>query len=121
MNRNLITRMGTASGVVAALVATVFAVLLNAAGDQRRHSDNAFAASGRATAALVTAARLDPVSPRVRTLRAAAAKDTAMSTRERADARSSARRAVALAIGGLIGSALLIGVLTAYQIGRAHV
>ncbi|MCW2966261.1 MAG: hypothetical protein JWM71_33 [Solirubrobacteraceae bacterium] len=41
MNRNLITRMGTASGVVAALVAAVFAVLVTAVRDQRSSTDAA--------------------------------------------------------------------------------
>ena len=41
MNRNLITRMGIASGVVAALVAAVFAVLVTAVRDQRASTDRA--------------------------------------------------------------------------------
>jgi CHASE3 domain sensor protein len=51
VNRNLITRMGTASGVVAALVAAVFAVLVTAVRDQREST-----AAVRSSQQVITAA-----------------------------------------------------------------
>ncbi|MFL5844983.1 MAG: sensor histidine kinase [Solirubrobacteraceae bacterium] len=166
MNRNLITRMGTASGVVAALVATVFAVLVTAVRDQRdsteaaRRSQQLVNASsearedliavdlgrrgGLANAPDVRAAgrelrvileqRLPPLvdgnaeqAERVSNLAAApenpagrAMLNEIISTeqanveRRREEADRKAKQAIALGIGGLIGSALLIALLTTY-------
>ena len=165
-NRNLITRMGTASGVVAALVAAVFAVLVTAVRDQRASTDAAKQSQqvinaatevrqdlivldlarrgGLESAADVRVARgelrlllsrrlpdLVRGSPkqaeRVRLLAAAPADAAApqivgqiISTEEatanmrRDDADSKAKQAIALGIGGLVGSALLIALLTTY-------
>src|SRR4051794_22455015 len=60
VNRNLITRMGTASGVVAALVAAVFAVLVTAVRDQRSSTDAARKSQQVITAA--SQARQDLIS-----------------------------------------------------------
>jgi signal transduction histidine kinase len=52
VNRNLITRMGIASGVVAALVAAVFAVLVTAVRDQRASTGRARDADRISTTAI---------------------------------------------------------------------
>ena len=173
MNRNLITRMGTASGVVAALVAAVFAVLVTAVRDQRASTARARDAERISSTAVelqraitqvdlgvrghlssapdVRGARAS-VRPllirlggqvdgsqrqRVRTLdgatrrylvdpkRVSAASlqsrigeivgaelDTADA--QRGDADRKAKLAIALGIGGLVGSAALIALLTTY-------
>ena len=166
MNRNLITRMGTASGVVAALVAAVFAVLVTAVRDQRSSTDAArtsqmvinaatqvrqdlltvdLGARGHLGAAPdVVAARRDlarqlrvrlpalvaaDAAPAAEVRRLVAAPGTAARQRlvdqliateqqtadaRRRDADHKASQAIALGIGGLIGSALLIALLTTY-------
>ncbi|MCW2989730.1 MAG: hypothetical protein JWM73_324 [Solirubrobacterales bacterium] len=166
MNRNLITRMGTASGVVAALVAAVFAVLVTAVRDQRDSTEAARlsqqvvnAASearedliatdlgrrgGLSGAPDVTSARREltvilrtrlpplvedsgPQAKRVADLAAnpddpsgRALLNEIISTEQanvegrRNDADAKAKQAIALGIGGLIGSALLIALLTTY-------
>jgi signal transduction histidine kinase len=175
VNRNLITRMGTASGVVAALVAAVFAVLVTAVRDQRssteraRQSEQVSAAAVEVRLAItqldlgvrgriarapdvrlarrqlpVLLTRLDGLvstetlqRSRVHALqgevdryladpRTVAASDlegaveqVIATERTTADARRSdadrkARQAIALGIGGLIGSSLLIALLTTY-------
>src|SRR3954452_8038099 len=147
VNRNLITRMGTASGVVAALVAAVFAVLVTAVRDQRSSTDAA-----RQSQQVITAARdvefglatHTDTSAAVQRLRALVTKNPQQAQRvativaaaddvprqqliarlvateqEKADARRrdadhKASQAISLGIGGLIGSALLIALLTTY-------
>ncbi|MDX6664939.1 MAG: hypothetical protein QOG68_1145 [Solirubrobacteraceae bacterium] len=166
MNRNLITRMGTASGVVAALVAAVFLILVTAVRDQRdstdaaRRSQQVIDAATRvsadlATIDLATRGRLTD-APDVRAARAELdallrrglptlvkgnalqarrvselaantgggagkrlvdeiiATEQATADRRRRDADHKADQAIALGIGGLIGSALLIALLTTY-------
>jgi signal transduction histidine kinase len=140
--------MGTASGVVAALVAAVFAVLVTAVRDQRsstdaaRHSQQVInaatevridivAARGDIAADIARLRRLvrgDPeqerpaarlaayprgpgAAPTVQTI-IATEQDNADSRRDDADGK--AKQAIALGIGGLIGSALLIALLTTY-------
>jgi signal transduction histidine kinase len=166
VNRNLITRMGTASGVVAALVAAVFAVLVTAVRDQRdsteaaRQSQQVINAATEAREDLITvdlgrrgrlgqdpdvqAARRDleailetrlpalvadnpAQAQRVQMLAADPADlagsrvlDEVITTeqanveRRRDDADAKAKQAIALGIGGLVGSALLIALLTTY-------
>ena len=147
MNRNLITRMGTASGVVAALVAAVFAILVTAVRDQRESTEAARVSQLVITAAtdvrfaLTTGrdwnqelARLtelvahDPAqSERVARLAGASGEGTAVpiiqeliateqreADARREDADGKAKQAIALGIGGLVGSALLIALLTTY-------
>jgi signal transduction histidine kinase len=166
VNRNLITRMGTASGVVAALVAAVFAVLVTAVRDQRdsteaaRQSQQVINAATEAREDLITvdlgrrgrlgqdpdvqAARRDleaileqrlpalvadnpAQAQRVQMLAANPADlagsrvlDEVITTeqanveRRRDDADAKAKQAIALGIGGLVGSALLIALLTTY-------
>jgi signal transduction histidine kinase len=156
--------MGTASGVVAALVAAVFAVLVTAVRDQRDSSDAARQAQQVINAATqaqrdlitvdlarrgdlsdapdVAAARRDlgvvlARLPKLTTDKTQAARvrevagdpsapgaqsllNTIISTeqanadRKRDDADSKAKQAIALGIGGLVGSALLIALLTTY-------
>jgi signal transduction histidine kinase len=165
VNRNLITRMGTASGVVAALVAAVFAVLVTAVRDQRaatdraRQSEEVSAAAVEVRLALIEVdlgdrtarVRLPPLlnrldaltaqenvqRQRVQALREEANRylttptsvdakdlstaveqviDTERKTAEdrRQEADDKAQQAIALGIGGLVGSALLIALLTTY-------
>ena len=173
MNRNLITRMGTASGVVAALVAVVFAVLVTAVREQRDSTERARTSEQVRSTAVeleraitqvdlgvrgnleaapdVRAARArvpslltqlddlvgDSQPDRVRTLGdetrryladpaagAAAplldtitgviARERDTAEERRADADRKAKLAIVLGIGGLIGSALLIALLTTY-------
>jgi signal transduction histidine kinase len=140
--------MGTASGVVAALVAAVFAVLVTAVRDQRSSTDAARKAEQIINAA--TDLRLDLATGRgdinaaiarlrvlVKSDEEQAARVAALSAepegagaeqtvqeiidteqanadRRRDDADSKAKQAIALGIGGLIGSALLIALLTTY-------
>jgi len=156
--------MGTASGVVAALVAAVFAVLVTAVRDQRdstaaaRTAQTVINAATRAKQDLVTidlarrgnlenapdvqSARTDLTAmfarlpklasdktqqQRLKTLAgqpdsaqaqplldAVIATEQANADRKRNDADSKAKQAIALGIGGLIGSALLIALLTTY-------
>lgn len=165
-NRNLITRMGTASGVVAALVAAVFAILVTAVRDQRSSTDAArrsqqvinaatdvrqdlitlnLARRGQLNGAPdVAAARtqLDRLlsqrlpelvkgnnTQSARIVELAGPTDNANRRRlvdqiitteqanadsRRSDADHKAKQAIALGIGGLIGSALLIALLTTY-------
>jgi signal transduction histidine kinase len=144
VSRNLITRMGLASGVVAALVAAVFLVLVNAVQDQQDATSAARRAEQVVDAA--TRARQSPTAANVQRLgqlvredrvqservaRLAAAPDgpraqplldAIISTEQaRADnrrdlAQSKADLATALAIGGLVGSVALIALLTSYLI-----
>ena len=133
MNRNLITRMGTASGVVAALVAAVFAVMVNAVRDQRAATDAArvsqriINAASEARLAIATGRDEMPALNRLRELGrdvSPSAGETSLAEivdteqeiadRRRDDADSKADQAIALGIGGLIGSALLIALLTTY-------
>jgi len=149
VNRNLITRMGTASGVVAALVAAVFAVLVTAVRDQRESTRQARAseqvinaatevrfamATGRERERNAAVARLaglvrgdDEQTRRVaqlaagpapaqaeRTVRAIIDTEQAEADRRREEADGKAEQAIALGIGGLVGSALLIALLTTY-------
>ncbi len=188
MNRNLITRMGTATGVVAALVAAVFAVLVTAVRDQRsstsaaraseqvievaqdverslavvdlgvrgellrapdvRAARRALPASERRLAGLVrgdalqsrrvaaatseistylaavadpalgggpTGARGAPFPGRIGLeLERVVATERSAADARRRDADRNARLAIALGVGGLIGSALLIALLTTY-------
>jgi signal transduction histidine kinase len=176
VNRNLITRMATASFVVAALVAAVFAVLITAvhaqrsATDRARRSDQVGAAAAdlrRAVTAVDLGRRgrlgdapdvalaqraLPGMLARLRrlgadgdagerariaglagaaerylaapsTTRAAgverragqlAADEQATADDRRHEADRRARQAIALGIGGLVGSALLIALLTTY-------
>jgi len=147
VNRNLITRMGTASGVVAALVAAVFAILVTAVRDQRSSTDAArsaqvvinaardvelkLATHTDASAAVARLKLLVAKNPaqasRVATIAAAPtapAAETALTQvisteqqsadNKRKDADRKASQAIALGIGGLIGSALLIALLTTY-------
>ncbi len=175
MNRNLITRMGTASGVVAALVAAVFAVLVTAVRDQRtateqarhseqvssaavdvrraitfvdfgergglRHAPDVEAARARLPRLVVDLQSLVAGEERQRGSVEALAGDvnrylrrpqnvdatdleveierviaTERATAEdsRDEAERKAGQAVALGIGGLVGSALLIALLTTY-------
>lgn len=165
-NRNLITRMGTASGVVAALVAAVFAVLVTAVRDQRSSTDAArqsqqvinaatdvrqdlitlnLARRGQLNGAPdVAAARtqLDRLlsqrlpelvkgnntqsarivelagptdnTNRRRLVDQIITTEQANADSRRSDADHKAKQAIALGIGGLIGSALLIALLTTY-------
>lgn len=166
MNRNLITRMGTASGVVAALVAAVFAVLVTAVRDQRDSTEAArrsqqvvdaatqarqdliavglgrrgglqdapdmqtarrelesilaerlppLVADDEAQAARVAALAADPGDPAgQRLLDEVIATERANVERRRDEADAKAKQAIALGIGGLIGSAALIALLTTY-------
>jgi signal transduction histidine kinase len=156
--------MGTASGVVAALVAAVFAVLVTAVRDQRDSSDAARKAQQVINAATqaqrdlitvdlarrgnlsgaadVAAARQDlsvvlvrlpkltsdtaqakrimevakdPSAPGAQSLlNTIISTEQANADRKRDDADSKAKQAIALGIGGLVGSALLIALLTTY-------
>jgi len=184
LNRNLITRMGVASGVVAALVATVFAVLFNEVGAQRHAADEAQRALDVATAGIqlrrlvdqvdvatrarlagdvvrakaelaplrraqvalargdagrtaraqtidrdiqaflsgpstqpgkATTGRAGALLARLRTeLDAVVKREQARAAADHRHAHTIATRAIALGIGGLIGSALLILLLTTY-------
>ena len=175
MNRNLITRMGTASGVVAALVAGVFAILVTAVRDQRASTDRARQSEQVSAAAVELRRAITQVdlgargnlesAPDVRLARgqlpglldqleslvvdeplqkrrvvvlqreveqylasprnASAIElergveqliktERATADRQREDADSKAKQAIALGIGGLVGSALLIALLTTY-------
>jgi signal transduction histidine kinase len=147
VNRNLITRMGTASGVVAALVAAVFAILVTAVRDQRSSTDAARRAEQVINAARdveldlathrdtgvdlsrlrVLVAHNGEQAGRVRIISTAPAAPGAESVLrqiidteqrdadgKREDADHKASQAIALGIGGLVGSALLIALLTTY-------
>jgi len=173
VNRNLITRMGTASGVVAALVAVVFAVLVTAVREQRASSDQARTAEQVSAAAVelqraitqvdlgvrgglesapdVRAARarvqpllvrLDdlvgeaqrqrlrtlagdtrryladpaagPAGPLLDSIAGVISSERFRADQRRDDADRKARLAIVVGIGGLIGSAALIALLTTY-------
>jgi signal transduction histidine kinase len=131
VNRNLITRMGTASGVVAALVAAVFAVMVTAVRDQRdatdaaRTSQRIINAASEARLALANGERQPGAIDRLRDLGVEVAPTDAalaalvtdqqeIADQRRDDADDKADQAIALGIGGLIGSALLIALLTTY-------
>jgi signal transduction histidine kinase len=175
VNRNLITRMGTASGVVAALVAAVFAVLVTAVRDQRASTERARQSEEVSAAAVEVRRNITQLdlgirghianAPDVRQARAqlprllvhlndlvkdeplqrnrvnalegelgtymrdpaaVAAPDLeraveqlitterATADARRSDADHKAKQAIALGIGGLVGSSLLIALLTTY-------
>lgn len=140
--------MGTASGVVAALVAAVFAVLVTAVRDQRDSTEAArksqlvinsatdlrldlatgrgdldaavarlrtLVASDKEQAALVDSLSADPGGTGAeRTVQDLIETEQANVERRRDDADAKAKQAIALGIGGLVGSALLIALLTTY-------
>jgi signal transduction histidine kinase len=140
--------MGTASGVVAALVAAVFAVLVTAVRDQRESTAAARTSqqviNGATEVRLDLATRRSGLNDDLTKLRALVAKDSDQAARvdavaadprgddsdlnlqalidqaqrtadeRRDDADAKAKQAIALGIGGLVGSALLIALLTTY-------
>lgn len=116
MNRNLITRLGTASGVVAALVALVFGVLLQAVRESDRATDRV-----RAAEALVVreASRaLSPTADRSPAARAAALTAIRARSRDaerlRRDAEDDVRRATVIGVAGMVLATLLLFALTSY-------
>jgi signal transduction histidine kinase len=110
VSRNLITRLGTASGLVAALVAAVFLILTAAVRDQRSF-DHRAARAEQVIAAATRGAGARGFTAHARTIVAA---EEARVTHLRHEADSAATRAIALGIGGVIGSTALIALLTAY-------
>jgi signal transduction histidine kinase len=144
VSRNLITRMGIASGVVAALVAAVFLVLVTAVQDQQdatasaRHAQTVIAGANAtrqhptpaAVERLAELVKDDPVqSGRVtrlasvlgsplagRLLDAITVSEQATSENRSDLAQDKADLATTLAIGGLIGSVALIALLASYLI-----
>ncbi len=108
MSRNLITRLGMASGVVAALVATVFLIVVGAVRDQR-------SADHRAHRAELVIAAQTARTPLDATSRRAVARAQATATDGSNEADRAASRAIVVGIGGLIGSVVLIALLAAYM------
>ena len=104
MNRNLITRMGIASGVVACLVAVTFAVVLASIEDMRDANDRQQQAQQR----LATLARGPAASRALINAQQTAAADA------REQSESAASRAKTLGFAGIGGSSVLLFLLTAY-------
>lgn len=119
MNRNLITRLGTASGVVAALVVLVFGVLVQAVRTSDREADRARSAEAAVQRTVVRAlapgADRATATPEQRArLLAELRRLRADAERERADADEAVRRATIVGIAGMVVSTLLLFALTSY-------
>jgi signal transduction histidine kinase len=111
---NLITRLGIAGGLVAAIVATAFALLVQAVDDFQGATDRSRAAQ---RVALQAGARAGAPGADAQ-VRAAALRRGA-DARARADraermADAAVSRAVAISIGGVIGTTVLILLMTSY-------
>lgn len=133
MTGNLITRLGTASGVVAAIIATCFALLVQTAHDidratsRARTADRVLVTGSRAAVTqsqLRAAARgngrlsaeVGTIGGTVEPAELAALRRDAQdeSSRQRAKADDAVHRAVVISVGGVIGSTVLIFLMTSY-------
>jgi len=119
VNRNLITRLGTASGIVAALVVLVFGALVQAVRTTDRATDRARAAEQTVERAVTRALGPDAGRPLARPAERAALlaeirRSRAAAERERDEADRAVHRATVVGITGMVVSTILLFALTSY-------
>jgi signal transduction histidine kinase/HAMP domain-containing protein len=117
VNRNLITRLGTAAGIVAAVIALVFVLVLQSVRDVDTANERARAAEQvvAETAGTVLREGSTALDAATRTqLTATLAGQRAQAEAQRSEANAATDRAVVISIIGLVVSAALLFALTSY-------